>query len=193
MFEGMLNDLVTLVKKDGTVAKENIRAMVHPKTIFMEDATLPIGPGDRLLRSLPSGLVDEFIVEEPGYYVGLHGSKPHFQTKVRRSDAPAAQPRTIINNIQGENARVNINSTDNSQNLAVSSNGKEVLQALLKALENSGIVEVDASAIRKTIEEMAQAKSKESFKQGYVDFMSAAANHVAVFGPLLGALAGLLA
>ncbi|MEP2681234.1 MAG: hypothetical protein ABJP44_06090 [Sulfitobacter sp.] len=192
MFEGMLNDLVTLVKKDGTVSKENIKAMVQSTKIFMEDATLPIESGDRLLRSLPSGLVDEYIVEDPGFYSGMSGMKAHFQTKVRRSGSPAAQPSTIINNIQGQNARVNINSTDNSQNIAISSDGAEVLKAIRKELENSDIEKEDARAIRRAIEEMEDAKDKGSFKDGYVNFMSAAANHVAVFGPLLGALAGLL-
>lgn len=193
MFNGMLNDLVTLVKKDGTVVKDKIKAMVQPKTIFMDDATLPIEPGDRLLRTLPSGLVDEYLVDEPGFFAGLSGMDAHFQTKVHRSDTPAAQPNTIINNIQGQNARVNINSTDNSQNIAISSDGSEIFEALHKVLEGSGIIGEDAQLIRKAIEEMEKAKSKESFQQSYVDFMSAAANDVAVFGPLLGALASFLA
>jgi len=65
MFEGMMNDRVTLVKEDGTVEKENIPAMVQPGKVFMDDSTLPIQPGDRLLRSLPSGLVEEYIVLNP--------------------------------------------------------------------------------------------------------------------------------
>ncbi|MHC0055447.1 hypothetical protein [Actibacterium sp. D379-3] len=192
MFEGMLNDRVTLVKKDGTVAKENIHAMVQPKTIFMDDATLPIEPGDRLLRLLPSGLVDEYIVNEPGFYSGLSGMKAHFQTKVKRSDAPAAQPSTIINNIQGNNARVNINSTDNSQNLAMEIGASETLRALREELDRSSIPADDAHAIREAIEKMETASSKEGFKEGYQSFMAAAANHVTVFAPFLGALASFL-
>ncbi|ATF04077.1 hypothetical protein PhaeoP75_04478 (plasmid) [Phaeobacter gallaeciensis] len=192
MFEGMLNDRVTLVKKDGTVAKENIHAMVQPKTIFMDDATLPIEPGDRLLRLLPSGLVDEYIVNEPGFYSGLRGMKAHFQTKVKRSDAPAAQPSTIINNIQGNNARVNINSTDNSQNLAMEIGASETLRALREELDRSSIPADDAHAIREAIEKMETAGSKEGFREGYQSFMAAAANHVTVFAPFLGALASFL-
>jgi len=192
MFEGMLNDRVTLVKNDGTVAKENIRAMVQPKTIFMDDETLPIEPGDRLLRLLPSGLVDEYIVNEPGFYSGLRGMKAHFQTKVKRSDAPAAQPSTIINNIQGNNARVNINSTDNSQNLAMEIGASETLRALREELDRSSIQADDAHAIREAIEKMETASSKEGFKEGYQSFMAAAANHITVFAPFLGALANFL-
>ena len=192
MFEGMLNDRVTLVKSDGTVAKEFVKALVQAKTIFMDDPTLPIESGDRLLRALPSGLVDEFIVEEPGFHAGLHKIKAHFQTRVRRSGAAPAQLGTIINNISGENARVNIKSTDNSRNMVFSPENLEVFQALRKSLEISDIVAEQAVVIREAIAKMEKAGSKESFKQSYVEFMSAAANHVAVFGPLVGALAGLL-
>ena len=154
MFEGMLNDRVTLVKKDGAVAKENIKAVVQPKMIFMEDSTLPIEPGDSLLRTLPSGLVEEFIVDDPGFYAGMRGMKAHFQTKVRRSDAPAARPGTIINNIQGQNARVNIHSTDNSQNMALSSAAPAVFQALREVLEKSNLAQEEAVIIRQAIEKM---------------------------------------
>lgn len=192
MLEGMLNDRVTLVKKDGTVVKENIKAMVQPKTIFMEDVTLPIETGDRLLRSLPSGLVDEYVVSEPGYYSSMSGMKAHFQTKVSRSDNPAAQPSTIINNIQGQNPRVNINSMDYSQNISLSSGASEVFQALRDKIDASEIPSEDARAIREAIKRMEQSNSKEGFKESYKNFIAAAANHVAVFGPILGALSGLL-
>lgn len=192
MFEGMMKDKVTLVKKDGTVAKENIPASVQPNKIFMTDKTLPLEPGDHLLRTLPSGLVEEYIVDEPGYYSGLTGMDPHFQTKVHRSDAPEAKPSTIINNIQGHNARVNINSTDNSQNIAVDASKHEVLQGLREKLEDSAIPDADRPAIREAIEKMEKTSSKDGFREGYQAFMAAAANHIAVFGPLLGALSGLL-
>ena len=189
MLQKHLNDTVTLVKKDGSVARESIRAMVQPKTIFMDDETLPIEPGDRLLRKLPSGLVEDFIVDEPGFYSAIGGMNSHFQTKVRRSSAPAATPATVINNIQGQNARVNINSTDNSENLAASVDNSEILANLLERLNQSTIPEDEVKRLRDAIEEMKEADSKSSFREAYIQFMSAAANHLAVFGPLLGALA----
>lgn len=192
MFEGMLNDLVTLVKKDGTVVKDNIRALVQPDKIFMIDASLPIERGDRLLRLLPSGLVDEYVVDEPGYYAGISGMEAHFQTAVRRSDTPTSPPSTIINNIQGQNARVNIASIDNSQNFAIESDLSETLHALRKKLEESNIPQDDASAIREAIEKMESANSKDSFKEGYQKFMATAANHISIFAPMLGALADFL-
>lgn len=44
--------------------------MAQPKIIFMDEETLPIAPRERLLRKLPSGLVDEFIADEPRIELG---------------------------------------------------------------------------------------------------------------------------
>ena len=121
-FEGMLNDLVTLVKADGTIAKEDIPASVQAGKIFTMDTSVPIEPGDHFLRQLPNGLVEDFIVEDPNYFAKFHSIPANYQSKVRRSHQPVAQPQTVINNItnhvSGPNARVNINSTDNSTNVA---------------------------------------------------------------------------
>lgn len=122
-FDDMLNDRVTLVKADGTVFKENIKAQVSSGMVITFDNDLPLQPNDHFVRVLPSGLADDYIVIDPGYLTGLRGSKGHFQAKVRRSDAPAASAQSVIqnitNNFHGANSRVNINSTDNSTNTNV--------------------------------------------------------------------------
>ncbi|SDH20955.1 hypothetical protein SAMN04487974_13115 [Pelagibacterium luteolum] len=126
-------DRVTLVKKDGTLFREAIPSIVNSKQITIPAADLPIEVGDHLLRSLPSGLVEDFEVIDPGFVQGISGAIPaHFQTKVRRTDAPQASPQTIINNItnhvSGANARVNINSTDNSTNTGTTLNVMKVAE-----------------------------------------------------------------
>ncbi len=118
----LTNARVTLVKADGTVFKENIAATVSGNRIITFDATLPLEPGDHFLRQLPSGLVEDFVVVDPGFHETLGSIPASFQAHVRRSDQPTAQPQTVINNItnhvSGTNARVNINSIDKSNNVA---------------------------------------------------------------------------
>ena len=129
----MLNDIVTLVKKDGTVQKEGIKAQVSRGLIITSDANLPIEPGDHFIRIQPSGLAEDYIVIDPGFMSGGRGLiPPHFQSKVRRSDAPVAAPSTIINNLHGPNARVNVNSVDNSTNTAISIQPLEVASLIEK-------------------------------------------------------------
>ncbi|MFG1312048.1 hypothetical protein [Xanthobacter autotrophicus] len=120
-FADMMNDFVTLVKADGTVAKENMSASVQNGKIFTMDTSIPIEPGDHFLRTLPNGLVEDFIIDDPNYYAEFGSIPASYQTKVHRSRQPAAQPQTVINNItnhvSGPNSRVNISSTDNSMNI----------------------------------------------------------------------------
>jgi hypothetical protein len=61
VFRDMMRDKVTLVKADGTVARQNIKAQVSAGEIITFDADLPLEPGDHFLRSLPSGLVEDYL------------------------------------------------------------------------------------------------------------------------------------
>jgi hypothetical protein len=115
---GLAKDKVTLVKKDGTVLRSDIPAGVGAGQITTFITDLPIEVGDHFLRQLPNGLVEDYIVSDPIYYSGAAGAlPPHYEVKVRRTDAPVAAPHTIIANFHGPNSRMNVNSTDNSVNI----------------------------------------------------------------------------
>lgn len=157
---GDLNkDKVTLVKADGTVAKEQVPALVTGEMIFTADKTLPVEVGDYLLRNLPNGLVEKYEVTNSMYYDVGHGLDAHFQIDVARAGSPQAQAAVvqgITNNFNGPNSRVNINSTDNSINVSADlsseqlhdfikqvrpvisqlpADGQEIIEAQLVAIE----------------------------------------------------------
>lgn len=120
MLHDFNRDKVTLVKADGTVAKESVPALVTDNMIFTADKQLPVEVGDYLLRDLPNGLVEKYEVRNPKYYDVGPGVDAHFQIDVARAGAPrpqAAVVQSITNNFTGANSRVNINSTDNSINI----------------------------------------------------------------------------
>lgn len=133
-FDDMLNDRVTLVKADGTVFRENIKAQVSTGMIITFDSDLPLQPKDHFVRVLPSGLAEDYIVIDPGYITGMRGIKGHFQAKVHLSDAPTASAQSVIqnitNNFHGANSRVNINSTDNSTNTNVTASTLQLAKLL---------------------------------------------------------------
>ena len=56
----MYSDRVTLVKADGSVSRENLRAVVMKGKIQLHDGTLPIETGDHLLRKIPNGTVADY-------------------------------------------------------------------------------------------------------------------------------------
>lgn len=135
--QNLMKDKVTLVKKNGTILAEDIAAAVTPGQITTFVTKFPIEVEDHLLRQLPNGLVEDFVVTDPGYHSGLAGAiPPTYQVKVRRSGVPVASPQTIIANFFGQNSRMNVNSTDNSVNI-VSGLSSEQLTGFIAQLRAS--------------------------------------------------------
>ena len=193
VIENMMTETLSFVKSDGTSQKKDVKGLVSGSKLFTFDISLPVEPKDRFLRQLPSGLVEEYIVDDPGYQAGLGGSiKPHYQATVHRNDAAPASVSTIINNIHGENARVNVNSADNSQNFAISTRGDAVFDQLRELLTRAEFGEGEHAKFLTAISEMEAAKGTPTFKDKYQEFMARAANHASVFGAAFGALALLL-
>lgn len=121
VFDDLMNDRVTLVKRDGTVFKKDIKALVTRGKIQIHDPKLPIEVGDHLLRELPSGLVEDYHVDDPVLHAGLQSIDAFYQVHVSRTGGqvqPSAAIQSIVNHFHGANSRVNINSTDNSTNVA---------------------------------------------------------------------------
>jgi len=129
-------DRVTLVKKDGTILRSEIPAVVDAGRIITFVVDLPIEVEDHLLRKLPSGLVEDYVVSDPGYRSGIGPIAPHYEIKVRRTDAPAAPPQTIIANFHGPNSRMNVNSTDKSVNV-VSDISRDQLAGFIDQVRSS--------------------------------------------------------
>ncbi|MBV1831993.1 hypothetical protein HNW77_03650 [Komagataeibacter sp. AV436] len=155
VFGSMTKDKVTLVKHSGEVIRKDIPASVSSHQITMFVADLPIEVGDHFLRELPSKLVEDFIVVDPGYHSGVASIPPHFQTKVRRSDAPVATPQTVIATFHGANSRLNINSADNSFNVASDITPAQVkdLVAQIRAAA-PGLPEAQRSGIESSLAEL---------------------------------------
>jgi hypothetical protein len=118
-FGAIPKEKLTLVRKDGTTLGDDIPAVVSKGMIITSVTKFPIEVGDHFLRPLPNGLVEDYLVDDPGYHSGLGPIPPTYQAKVHRSDAPVAPPQTIIANFHGANSRMNVNSTDNSSNVIV--------------------------------------------------------------------------
>jgi hypothetical protein len=82
------NEKITIERQDGS-RHENVAAMVSDKMILIPDVNIPIEPNDAILRQIPSGLVERFIVTEHGYHSGMSGPgitgiQPHYRVRYRR-------------------------------------------------------------------------------------------------------------
>lgn len=181
-----MSDIVTLAKKDGT-RHENIQANVQSGRIFIADISVPVEERDRLVRSLPNGLEESFIVEDRGFQAQIGGIPAHFQIKVRREGtAPPTSDRNVYQAI-GSNARMNIGSTDSSSNVVTIS--EENVFAELRNVLSSQVQNVtEKEQILAKIDEMENAKGSIGFVDKYQEFIALAANHMTVLTPFIPAL-----
>ena len=111
-------DVISLVKQDGT-RTDGIRATVAGSDFIKVDGNqYVIEPNDVLLRKLSTGVEEAYRVIDPTFYDESHFG-PHYQLKVKKLGLPETRAaiQQITYNLSGVNARVNVNSTDNSTNV----------------------------------------------------------------------------
>jgi hypothetical protein len=177
------NDKVKLIKKTGN-SIDNISAMAQPGLIFIQDEKVPVEEGDTIERKLPNGVVEQWVVIEPGYY-GSDPDFPAYQCKVKRSSKIIdSKPQQIVYNVNGVNAKVNINSADNSTN-NVTVNPSDVFDKLTDLIRENI---QDNSELIRLIDEMKQQQGKSGFLSNYQSFIASAANHMTLVAPFIPAL-----
>ncbi|MCM3257030.1 hypothetical protein M3664_04445 [Paenibacillus lautus] len=76
-------EYVTIVKLNGEKF-EKIEAVVGPGEIVIEDGDLPLEEGDKILRLLPNGLTENYIVLDRGFYDEFLDIPAHYQARVRK-------------------------------------------------------------------------------------------------------------
>ena len=102
-----------------------------------------------------------------------------------------SQGPTNIYHVQGNNARVNVNSTDNSVNITNVSETKlfaDMRQKISQEVSDGP----SRDALLNKVEELEKEVGKPSFFQRYKEFMALAANHVETLAPFMPALSQLL-
>lgn len=186
--EFLENDIVSLVKNDGT-KYNSVKATVVGNSIILKAQSFPIEVGDVFERVLPTGILEEYLIEDPNYFNGGSGIPAFYQCKVSKKGITKNNNQNITYNLNGNNSKVNINSTDSSTNVLNTADNK-IFDQLVEVI-NSQIPDKKEELI-KCVEEMKLEKGKEGFVQKYQNFMSNAANHITVFAPFLPALALLL-
>lgn len=170
MLRDFNKDRISLVKESGEVSQEDMPALVTGSTIFVADDTFPVEVNDHILRTLPNGLVEDYVVVDPVFYSkALVGMDSHFQIKVRKHGAPASKKSVvqgITNNFHGPNSRVNINSTDNSVNISASISVEQIssfLAQLRPVVEH--LPDEAQSLVQKQIEVLEEEERKDSPSQ----------------------------
>lgn len=188
VFEDVLNETLALHKADGQV-KNGVRAHVGGDKVLIDDVTVKIEPGDKLVRTLPNGLEEEMIVLDPGFNQGLDmGVPPHFQVRVQKSWMAKAKPQAVTYNVTGSNARVNVHSHDHSINAVTLGSSAPIFMETRKALEGVSD-EKDRAKLQASLDELAAAHHTPDYATRFAGFVQLAANYMTIIGPFLPALA----
>jgi hypothetical protein len=184
--ESMMRDKVTLFKQNGE-KYENIKSNVQTKKIFINDSTLPIEEGDYLVRELPNGLEENYLVIDRGFYSDFHGIKAHYQVSVQKETTRKLELNKAINNynFNGTSEKINVNSIDNSVNVKNIIHNRQLFDNMREVAKNN-------SEIISAINEMEKNVGKQSFKDSYNKFIQNAANHMTLMTPFIPVLTELL-
>lgn len=178
-----------IVAPDGTV-RSTARGIFSGKQVSVFDPNLQVFVGDEIRRVLPNGTEEAFDVVDPKFYDKFHGIPANFQIDIRRKGTFEAGKGGHFNiNVSGQNARVNVHSTDNSTNVA---GGGDIFGDIATAVQKGVSDEEERLAIIQAVAMMKEQQGKSGFRQAYRDFMGLAADHLGVILPFLPALAGML-
>lgn len=193
MFSSFNNSLVSVLKEDGS-KYENIDAVVQTNTIFIEDVTVVIEEGDKIIRETSNGMEEQYLVLDRGFYEKQMGFQAHYQVKVKKIgtyELSRPQSQTIIYNLHGANSRVNNNSTDRSINI-IETSSDSLFDDLRKVISEKVDDENQKQQLRNLINEMENNKETNKFNEIYTKFITGAANHMTVLSPFIPALSQMI-
>lgn len=117
----MMRDTITLIKQNGE-RHDDMRASVQGTLVIYMKGEPLIESGDEIVRIASNGGQDRMIVIDPGFHEPSRAFPAHYQMKVQKvggyqpTPAPEKQVSQVYN-FNGDNARVNHNSIDNSTNV----------------------------------------------------------------------------
>jgi len=191
-FEHLMQDRVTLIKKDG-LKFEGIKASVQRDKIFSNDVNIPIEEGDVFERTLPSGVVERYTILDAGFNEGIGGIKSHYQSEVQKQTKidPPQQPSQVVYNLTGPNARINIQSVDSSSNI-VGIDPTNLFSELRDTIQKSVFDIQQRAELTNKVKELEESQDTKNFTMRYQEFMALAASHITVLAPFLPALSQML-
>ena len=117
-FASMMKDKIKVLKSDGQESGE-LSASVQSKGIYLMSSSVLIEPNDLIQRTMTNGGTETFQVLDPGFHEAVGARMPaHYQMKVKKLGLPETEKaiQSITYNLNGNNTRVNNDSTDNSTN-----------------------------------------------------------------------------
>ena len=194
MFEGMMNDKIRVVKKDGT-RSEVLKALVTANGIYCcgADVDVAIEIGDTIERYLSNGAVEKSKVTDPGFSEKQDGFKAHYQMKVRNlGSKDTKSPSSVTYNLQGDHNRIVSDSTDNSINLDMR-NSKELqlIEELKKLVSSSNLSDKEKEEATPLVKELEDQVHTRSDTKARISVILEKLKKIAPLAPLINIIINL--
>lgn len=138
-----------------------------------------------------NGLIHTRIIDRSQRWLALTGKAyDAVENDFEKQKKSSPGEQTIINlhgDLHGDNARINLQSTDKSTNV-VDKTADELFAELIATIESELGDSPDKEELIETAETMKQAETKSGYLKAYSRFVDLAANHVGILQPFIGAL-----
>lgn len=189
-FEELRRDKVTLVKKTGD-STEGIKAKVDKNTIGFAAFDRVVDDGDTLIRHLPDGRTEEYLVLDSGYIAEFHSLPASYKCRVEKKTAikPSSYQHSAIYNVtfSGANSRFNLHSFDLSSNL-VDVEPDQLFKELRTVVACDIEDDNKRDEILGQVSELKKAQGTPQFLEAYQGFIASVADHMTLVGPFIPAL-----
>jgi hypothetical protein len=192
--KSLLRDRISLLKKDGSSRIDGIPASVQSDEILIMQTHPLIESGDLIVRSMSNGGEETFEVIDPRFHEAIRTIPAGYRAKVRKLGIPEAQKavQSITYNVHGNNARINLHSTDNSINVVQDSGEAATLIAeLRRAVDAANLPPAEKSDALELIEGVEDQFSRDKPQPSIVRAMLSALPDVANIANTVSALIAL--
>lgn len=187
MFESFPTQEVSLLKQNGQRI-DGIEAHVQSKVIFIEDVSVPIEEADKIIRVLPNGLFETYVVLDRGYFDAVSPRMgAHYQVKVKKETTLRMETKSVTNsynNCFNNNEKVNFESQDHSINFKIESNQSQFAE-LKETIKSQIINETEQQELLTVVTELEDNVGSSNYGESYKKFISVAADHMTVVAPFL--------
>lgn len=193
VFDQLFNDTITIVNSDGT-KHEGIAAIVQKEKVTILDVSIPISTNGTIERLLPSGQLERLSIIDYHLSTGMGGIPDVYEISIEREGtrrAVTTQDPVNIHVSDSPQARINLNSTDQSRN-SIIIEAQEIF-ARVRDLIKECVQDGDGQdQLLDMVDDMETSHQSGDYKTAYQRFMALAADHLTVLAPILPRLASLL-
>ncbi len=194
-FSSLCTDVVSVLKTNGD-RFDGISANVQSDSIFIPGTKPFIESGDLINRKMSNGGEETYEVIDPGFREKFHSIAASYHIQVKKLGIPETQKaiqHVTTYNINGNNARINKNSTDNSTNIVnTNPNALELLAALRSELKNLNISEDEKQSAGELLDVVNTQIQSEKPSRTVISTMLAALPQVAEITEIISELLPLL-